>query len=55
MKELSPETNVNPININIKTLNTKLSNEIIYLELELNLLNDLNSDLIQSKKVFERI
>jgi phenylalanyl-tRNA synthetase beta chain len=39
MKELSAPTNINPINIDRNILNTKLNNEIIYLELELNLLN----------------
>ena len=39
MKELSPEANINPINISRDGLNTKLNNEIVYLELELNSLN----------------
>ena len=45
-KELSPKTNINPISIDRKNLNTKINNEIIYLELELNALNGLSSDLI---------
>ncbi len=44
-----PATNINPINIDRKSLNTKLKNEIIYLELELDSLNDLNPDLINKK------
>ena len=50
IKELFPITNINPINIERKNLNTKLKNEIIYLELELNSLNDLNPDLIINHK-----
>jgi phenylalanyl-tRNA synthetase beta chain len=50
IKELLPTTNINPINIDRKSLNTKLNNEIIYLELELNSLNDLDPDLISNQK-----
>jgi phenylalanyl-tRNA synthetase beta chain len=50
IKELIPAININPINIDRKSLNTKLKNEIIYLELELDSLNDLESDLIIKKK-----
>jgi len=49
IKELLPATNINPINIDRKSLNTKLKNEIIYLELKLDSLNDLDSDLISKK------
>ena len=50
LKELLPATNINPINIDRKKLNTKINNEIIYLELELNSLNDLTPDLINNQK-----
>ena len=50
IKELLPKTNINPINIDRKSLNTKLNNEIVYLELELNSLNDLDPDLISNQK-----
>ncbi|MEK9780628.1 MAG: hypothetical protein VW418_04270, partial [Gammaproteobacteria bacterium] len=50
IKELLPATNINPINIDRKSLNTKQNNEIIYLELELHSLNDLGPDLISNKK-----
>ena len=50
IKELLPATNINPINIDRKSLNTKLSNEIIYLELELNSLNDLNPHFKNNQK-----
>ena len=50
IKELLPSTNINPINIDRKSLNTKLKNEIIYLELGLDSLNDLESDSISKKK-----
>ena len=50
MKELSPTTNINPINIDRKTLNTKLNNEIIYVELELNSLNNLGPEIISNQK-----
>ena len=50
IKELLPETNINPINIDRKSLSTKLNNEIIYLELELNSLNDLNPHFINNQK-----
>jgi phenylalanyl-tRNA synthetase beta chain len=50
IKELLPSTNINPINIDRKSLNTKLKNEIIYLELGLDSLNDLESDSINKKK-----
>jgi len=49
VKELLPATNINPINIDRKSFNTKLNNEIIYLELELNSLNDLNEDLLTNQ------
>jgi len=49
IKELLPATNINPINIDRKGLNTKLNNEIIYLELELNSLKDLNEDLLTNQ------
>ena len=42
--------NINPINIDRKSLNTKLNNDIIYLELELNTLNNFGQDLINKKK-----
>ena len=45
-----PETNINPINIDRKSLNTKLNHEIVYLELELNLLNDPSADLLSNQK-----
>ena len=50
IKELLPTTNINPINIDRKNLNTKLNNEIIYLELELNTLNDLSVEQISNQK-----
>ena len=50
INELLPTTKINPININRKNLNTKLKNEIIYCEIELNSLNDLNPDLAISNK-----
>jgi len=50
IKELLPATNINPTNLDRKSLKTKLNNEIIYLELELNSFNDLSSDLISYKK-----
>ena len=43
IKELLPTTNINPINIDRKSLNTKLNNEIIYLELELDSLMQFES------------
>jgi phenylalanyl-tRNA synthetase beta chain len=54
IKELLPATNINPVNIDRKSLNTKISNEIIYLELELNSLNDLNPDLISNQKRYHK-
>ena len=51
---LLPSTNINPINIDRKSLNTKISNEIVYLELELNTLNDLNPDLISNQKRYPK-
>jgi phenylalanyl-tRNA synthetase beta chain len=54
IKELLPTTNINPINIDRKSLNTKLNNEIIYLELELNSLNDLAPDLISNQKRYSK-
>ena len=50
IKELSPTININPIIVDRKNLNTKLNNEIIYLELELNLLNGLIPDFISNQK-----
>ncbi|MDB2451294.1 hypothetical protein N9W99_02285 [Gammaproteobacteria bacterium] len=50
IKELLPAIDINPINIDRKNLNTKLKNEIIYLELELNSLNDLNPDFKSNQK-----
>ena len=50
MKKLLPEATINPINIDRKSLNTKLKDEIIYLELELDLLNDFSSDLMDYQK-----
>ncbi|MDA0754152.1 MAG: phenylalanine--tRNA ligase beta subunit-related protein, partial [Candidatus Marinimicrobia bacterium] len=50
IKELFPAIDINPINIDRKRLNTKLKNEIIYLELELNSLNDLNPDFKNIQK-----
>ena len=41
-----PATNINPINIDRDRLNSKINNEIIYLEIDLNSLNDLSEDLI---------
>ena len=54
IKELLPTTNINPINIDRKSLNTKLDNEIIYLELELNSLNDLAPHLISNQKRYSK-
>ena len=54
IKELLPTTNINPINIDRKSLNTKLDNEIIYLELELNSLNDLVPHLISNQKRYSK-
>ncbi len=50
LKVLSPASNINPIIINRKNLKTKFNNEIIYIELELNSLNDLALDLISSQR-----
>ena len=50
IKELSPTININPIIVDRKNLNTKLNNEIIYLELELNSLNGLIPDFISNQK-----
>jgi len=50
IKELLPETTINPINIDRKGLNTKLNNEIIYLELELDSLSNFSLDLKNNKK-----
>ena len=50
MKELFPSRSINPIVIDRKSLNTKSNNEIIYLELELNSLNDLSPEMIGNKK-----
>jgi phenylalanyl-tRNA synthetase beta chain len=50
MNELLQATNINPINIDRKSLDTKLNNEIIYLELELNSLNDFGLDIISNQK-----
>jgi phenylalanyl-tRNA synthetase beta chain len=49
MKELSPELDINPIKLDRKSLNTKSNNEIIYLELELNSLNNINTDLLSNQ------
>ena len=49
IKELLPATDINPINIDRKSLNTKLNNDIIYLELELNSSNDLDPGLISNQ------
>jgi phenylalanyl-tRNA synthetase beta chain len=54
IKELLPTTNINPIKIDRKSLNTKLNNEIIYLELELNSLNGLSAELIGSQKRYSK-
>ena len=48
IKELLPATDINPINLDRKSLNTKLNNEIIYLELELNSLSNLNPGFISN-------
>jgi phenylalanyl-tRNA synthetase beta chain len=50
LKELLPEISINPINIDRKNLNTKLSNEIIYLELELDSLSNFSLDLKNNQK-----
>jgi phenylalanyl-tRNA synthetase beta chain len=50
MKDLLPKTIINPINIDRKSLNTKINNEIIYLELELNSLDDLHTEFISNQK-----
>ena len=50
IKELSPATNINPSIIDRENLNTKLNNEIIYLELELNSLSNLNLDFKNNQK-----
>ena len=54
MKKLSPKTSINPINIDRNSLNTKLKNEIVYLELELNSLNGLSSELESDQKNLPR-
>ena len=54
MKKLSPKTSINPINIDRNSLNTKLKNEIAYLELELNSLNGLSSELETNQKNLSR-
>jgi phenylalanyl-tRNA synthetase beta subunit len=54
MKKLSPKTSINPINIDRNSLNTKFKNEIVYLELELNSLNGLSSELESNKKNLPR-
>lgn len=54
MKKLSPTTSINPINIDRNSLNTKFKNEIVYLELELNSLNGLSSELESNKKNLPR-
>jgi phenylalanyl-tRNA synthetase beta chain len=54
MKKLSPKTSINPINIDRNSLNTKLKNEIVYLELELNSLNGLSSELESNQKKLPR-
>lgn len=50
INELSPEINVNPTIIDRKSLNTKLNNEIIYLEFELNSLSNSSADAINKKR-----
>jgi len=50
IKELLPTLNINPINIDRKSLNTKSNNEIIYLELELNSFNDLSPNFLSNQK-----
>jgi phenylalanyl-tRNA synthetase beta chain len=50
LKKLSSAININPIVIDRNSLNTKLNNDIIYLELELNSLNDLGIEFISDKK-----
>ena len=50
IKELFPAKNINPINIDRKSLNTKSNNEIIYLELELNSFNDLSPNFLSNQK-----
>jgi len=50
IKELLPSKNINPINIDRKSLNTKLNHEIVYLELEFNFLNDPSADLLSNQK-----
>ena len=54
IRELLPDKNINLINIDRKSLNTKLNNEIIYLELELDSLNDLGPDLIGNQKRYSK-
>jgi phenylalanyl-tRNA synthetase beta chain len=54
MKELLPEMNLNPIIIDRTSLNTKLNNEIIYLELELDSLSALSTDFNRNKKAAEK-
>ena len=54
IKELLPTTNINPISIDRKNLDTKLKNEIIYLELELNTLNDFGVELIGNQKSYSK-
>jgi len=50
IKELLPETNINPVSIDRKNLNTKLNNEIIYLELELDSLRNSSLHLKNNQK-----
>jgi phenylalanyl-tRNA synthetase beta chain len=50
MEKLSPATSINPIIIDRRSLNTKSNNEIIYLELELNSLNDSRPEKISNQK-----
>ena len=50
IKEILPAANINPTNIDRKSLNTKLNNDIIYLEIELNALINLAPDLATNKK-----
>jgi len=54
MKKLSPKTSINPINIDRNSLNTKFKNEIVYLELELNSLNGLSTELESNQKNLPR-
>ena len=54
IKELLPSTDINPINLDRKSLNTKLNNEIVYLELELNSLGNLNPSFIRNQETHSK-